>query len=278
MLSLDFCGAVLALFVVSLQLPLAFSQFISSLPGCVQNCIDDQDSYCEVTDINCLCQESAGTFLPDVITCMHSNCDSSIDNSLLLTPLQWMCDIAGAPIPGSAIQSAESAASSLAAQITTTVTITSGAVSSGNGGETTITVEAPSVTTETITTTYGGSTIAIIYPVTEWSTTTASGFPSTITSVSAESPSTGAIPGTGSTFTTITSSESSSFSSPTTITTSVAADETSSLQTSPSKTHAAGDPIQTNSSPFQDTNSAVARKGGNILGFSVLLALACVLF
>jgi hypothetical protein len=264
MLSLDFCGAVLALFVVSLQLPLAFSQFISSLPGCVQNCIDDQDSYCEVTDINCLCQESAGTFLPDVITCMHSNCDSSIDNSLLLTPLQWMCDIAGAPIPGSAIQSAESAASSLAAQITTTVT--------------TITVEAPLVTTETITTTYGGSTIAIIYPVTEWSTTTASGFPSTITSVSAESPSTGAIPGTGSTFTTITSSESSSFSSPTTITTSVAADETSSLQTSPSKTHAAGDPIQTNSSPFQDTNSAVARKGGNILGFSVLLALACVLF
>ena len=271
MLSLDFCGAVLALFVVSLQLPLAYSQFISSLPGCVQNCIDDQDSYCEVTDINCLCQESGGTFLPDVISCMHSNCDSSIDDSLLLTPLQWMCDIAGAPIPGSAIQSAESAASSLAAQITTTVT--------------TITVEAPLVTTETITTTYGGSTIAIIYPVTEWSTTTASGFPSTITSVSAESPSTGAIPSTiisthstGSTFTTITSSESSSFSSPTTITTSVPVDETSSLQTSLSKTHAAGDPIQTNSSPFQDTNSAVARKGGEILGFSVLLALACVLF
>jgi len=285
MLSLDLHGAGLALLVVSLRLPLAHSQFISSLPGCVQNCIDAQESSCDVTSISCICQASAGTFLPDVITCMHGNCDNNIDNSLLLTPLQWMCEIAGAPIPKSAIQNAESAASSLAAQVTTTVTITSGAVSSGSGGETTITVPAPSVTTETITTTYGGSTIAIIYPVTEWSTTTASGSPSTITSVSAESPSTGVVPviiistnSAGSTFTITTSSESSSFPNPTTIITSVAADETSSLQTSSSKTPAAGDPIQTNSSPFQDTNSAVTHKGGKLLGLSVLLALACIWF
>lgn len=167
-------------------LPLARAQFVSSLPQCVQDCINQsQDDNCSVADIACLCRASAGNFLPDLITCIHGQCDNDLDNNLLLTPLQWACDLAGAPIPESALRNAENQASSLAAQVTTTVTI--GGSSATGGAEATTTIDAGSVTTVTVITTEAGSIIALVYPVTEWSTTTVSGSPSTVTSVSTPS-------------------------------------------------------------------------------------------
>jgi hypothetical protein len=113
-----------SLMLTSVFLRLAQSQFVASLPKCIQNCIDQSgDENCSVTDIKCLCRASSGNFLPDLITCMHGNCDNGLDNDLLLTPLQLVCEIAGTPIPDSAIQNAENAGSSLATQVTKTVTM-----------------------------------------------------------------------------------------------------------------------------------------------------------
>jgi CFEM domain len=90
----------------------------------MQDCIDQsQDDNCSVTDVTCLCQASASNFLPNLLICMNGNCDENLDNDLLLTPLQIVCRIAGAPIPESAIQNAENQASSVDAQKTTTVTV-----------------------------------------------------------------------------------------------------------------------------------------------------------
>lgn len=309
-------GRALALAIFAL--PLAQAQFVSSLPQCVQVCINQsQDDNCKVTDIACLCRASAGNFLPDLITCMHGQCDNDLDNNLLLTPLQWACDIAGAPIPESALRNAENQASSLAEQVTTTVTM--GGSSATGGAEATTTINAGSVTTVTVTTTQAGSIIALAFPVTEWSTTTVSGPPSTVTSVSTDSDGfTWFIPivitsmdSAGSTYTTMTSqpgaisiytttdSKGSTFtttqspsstasssgsaasdtsvSSSTTVTTSIAADKTSSSG-SHSKTSTAPTQDQTNSSPFKDTNAAGKTPVGNWLGLSVLWAVGCVLF
>jgi len=182
-----------------LAIPLAQAQFVSSLPQCVQNCINQsQDDNCEVSDIGCLCRASAGNFLPDLITCMHGECDNSLDNNLLLTPLQLACQIAGAPIPASALRNAENQASSLAAQVTTTVTLGGSSATGGSEATTTVSMIALSVLTETVTKTESGSTIYLIYPITVGSTTTVSGAPSRVTSVSttADHPSsyTGLIP------------------------------------------------------------------------------------
>lgn len=101
-----------------LFLPLIRAQFVSSLPQCVQNCIEQStDDNCEIADIKCLCRASAGNFLPDLIICMHGGCDNDLDNNLLLTSLQLACVIAGTPIPDSAIRNAENEASSLATQV-----------------------------------------------------------------------------------------------------------------------------------------------------------------
>jgi hypothetical protein len=276
-------------FAILTLIPLARSQFVSSLPQCVQDCIDSsQDDNCAVTNVGCLCRASAGNFLPDLITCIHSNCDNDLDNSLLLTPLQWACELAGSPIPESALRNAENQASSLAAQVTMTVTV--GASSSGRAQATT-TIDEGSVTKETVTTTASGSTIILVYPVTEWSTTTVSGAPSTVTSTSttegAVSTSTttdakGSTTTQNPTFTTTQSSSSGSgasesVSSSTTVTTSIAADKTSSSGTQ-SKTSTSSNPVDTNSSPFQDSNAAARTPAGNLLGLTIALALGCVWF
>jgi len=176
-------------------LPLVLAQFVTSLPQCIQNCItQSQDDNCEVSDIACLCRASAGNFLPDLVTCIHGNCDNDLDNNIFLAPLQFACEIAGAPIPESALKNAENDASSLASQLTTTVTM--GGASATGSSETMTVVESatPSLSTVTVTTTEGGSTLGIVYPVTEWLTSTLSGSGSTLTSLSTMSPSIRIVP------------------------------------------------------------------------------------
>jgi len=243
------------------SLHLAQSQIVASLPRCIQNCIDQsEDDDCSVTDIKCLCRASAGNFLPDLITCMHGNCDNNLDNNLLLTPLQFACEIAGVPIPDSSIQNAENAGISLTSQITKTVTVgASSSTGGGFGATTTLEVEPSHVSTVTVTTTEGGSIIAIIYPVTEWRTTTASGSRSTVTPVSTES--------------SLSSGNSDSNSESTTIVaTSLAAAKTSSHFAS--KTEKGPSPDETDSAPFTDTNSPAAKeKVGYCLVMTILLGM-----
>lgn len=54
---------------------------------------------------------------------MHAQCDNNLDNNLLLFPLQLACQLAGSPIPSSAIRNAQNIGSSLASQGTTTITM-----------------------------------------------------------------------------------------------------------------------------------------------------------
>jgi len=257
------------LLLSTLAIPLVQTGFVSSLPQCIQDCIDQsQDDNCSVTDVACLCRASAGNFLPDLITCMHGNCDNDLDNDLLLTPLQIVCEIAGAPIPESAIRNAENQASSLDTQATTTVTVGGSSATGGGGSEATTTVSMTvmksSVSTKTVTKTKDGSTIYVVYPITVGSTTTVSGKPSTVTSISK---STGRSPS---------ETASDSVSSTTTFTTSVQAAEMSSSG-SPSSRTSTRKPEVTNSSPFTTTNNNGASKGrvGSLLGFSVFLMACC---
>jgi len=284
------------LILSTLAIPLAHPQFVSSLPQCVQNCISQsQDDNCEVTDVRCLCRASAGNFLPDLITCMHGDCDNSLDNNLLLTPLQITCEIAGAPIPASALRNAENQASSLAAQVTTTVTM-GGSSATGNSEATTTVSMASSVSTKTVTKTESGSTIYLIYPITVGSTTTVSGHPSTVTSISTEASvstytttdSRGSTVTETSTYTETPASSpsgaaASSVSSTTTFTTKVQADKTSSSSSSSSASKTSiEDPEATNSSPFTTTNGKQNAGGresvGNWMGLSVVLLVCCLWF
>jgi len=257
------------LLLSAFTIPLVQTGFISSLPQCIQNCIDEsQDDNCSVTDVACLCRASSGNFLPDLITCTSRNCDDDLD--LLLTPLQIVCEIAGAPIPDSAIQSAQSQVSSLYAPATTTVIVGGSSATGGLEATTTVStiVMKSSVSTKTVTKTEDGSTIYVVYPITVGSTTTVSGKPSTITSKLTSRHSTRE----SSSVTT-----SGSVSSTTTLTTSVEAAETSSVA-SPSSRTSTRKPETTNSSPFTTTNGNGASKEslGSLLGFSVFLMACCL--
>jgi len=156
-----------------LSLPLVYAQNISdSFPSCVSQCIDQStDNSCSLSDIKCICRESNGNFLPDMVACIYGACDDTLDTNTLLTPLQAACDLAGTPISQTALQNAENLGSSLAVQSTTTVTPSA---TSGSA--------APSETTLTETTTTGGSTIVIAYPATIGGNTIyLYGTPSTVT-------------------------------------------------------------------------------------------------
>ncbi|KAM3073068.1 hypothetical protein ACMFMG_008786 [Clarireedia jacksonii] len=92
------------------------------------------------------------------------------------------CQIAGAPIPSAALRNAENEASSLATQVTTTVTI--GGSTGTATSQQTITTDAqnaPSVSSLTVISTQSGSTIYVVYPITFGSTKTESAIPSTLT-------------------------------------------------------------------------------------------------
>lgn len=65
-----------------------------------------------------------GNFLPDLVICIHGACDPSLNVNQLLTPLASVCSILGTPVSETALENAELQASSLAAQITVTQTVT----------------------------------------------------------------------------------------------------------------------------------------------------------
>lgn len=241
-------------------LPLAKPQLVQSLPQCVQDCIDQsEDENCSISDIKCLCRESAGNFLPDLVTCMHGNCDNELDNNLLLMPLQFACDLAGAPIPDSAIQNAEDVGNSLATQVTRTVTVGGGpsvtGSAFGDGFTTTVSIASPSITTVTITATErDGSIIVIAYPVTDWQTTTVSGSGSIVTSAF-----NGAAVSTSGEYTTPLVQPFASSGSTSVLTTGLATAKASSSDTTASKTIKAPTADETNSSPFKDESSPAVR-------------------
>ncbi|KAI9741582.1 MAG: hypothetical protein M1818_004388 [Claussenomyces sp. TS43310] len=157
--------AILASLLTTIFAQLASSQLVASLPDCVQTCINQSgDDNCEASDPTCLCRASNGNFLPDLIICMHSECDDAMDTNLLLIPLQYACIQAGAPIATAAILNAEQEASSLAAQ-PATVTVTE----SARGSRPTSAIPQLTTLTSTSTTTavdVSGSTIIVVYPET----------------------------------------------------------------------------------------------------------------
>jgi hypothetical protein len=264
------CSTILTLTLY--LLPFAQAQLVASLPKCIQECIDQSgDENCSITNIKCLCRASAGNFLPDLITCMHGNCDSKLDNNLLLTPLQFACQIAGVPIPNSAIQNAEDVESGLATQVTKTVTMSDDPDTGAATG--TRKVGIPSMTTITVTTSKDGSLFTSAYSITEWHTTTISGAGSTVTPVSTKTRE--------STFTETTSlsaSPSSESTDSTAAATSLEVAQSSSAETSSSsKTKSAPSEDETNSSPFKNTNSAVRGEIKNCFRLMTLMAIGMML-
>ncbi|KAL2067300.1 hypothetical protein VTL71DRAFT_1724 [Oculimacula yallundae] len=215
MISITGFGAFIA--VSALLTPVAQAQVVLDVPQCIQDCVDQSpDTNCGLTNIGCICRASSGNFLPGVVTCMHSNCEGNLDTKVLITPLQLACLIAGSPIPASAIQSAENAASSLATQVPTTVTQGGSSANGGAGATTTVYAPVPTVSTVTATTTRSGSTYYEIYPVTIGSTTTATGPASTLTSLSTSSPTNSAFTGVIPVVIVATDSEGSTYTSTTT--------------------------------------------------------------
>jgi len=260
MLPSSYCGALLTFSIFTI-LPFGQGQSVFSLPQCVQNCISQsQDDNCQITDIKCLCRaSSAGNFLPGLITCTHAECDNTFDNDLLLTPLQLVCEIAGIPIPASALANAENQASSLASQPTVTVTVSSPSATAITGTDTTVS-EPSSLSTVTVTKTQLGSTIYEVY------TTTIDSRGSTVTQKTTYTE-------TATASAHISSSTTNSHS--TTLTTIIAGAKTSSSSTAKTRTTTAPSPDSTNSAPFKDTNgnSAVRMEVlGSWLGWSILIS------
>ncbi|KAI1870059.1 hypothetical protein JX265_006229 [Neoarthrinium moseri] len=82
------------------------------LPDCVSGCI--KDSGCGPGDVKCMCKASRGSFLVDVVECMHSDCTTrAIPVDDLLSSLENACNAIGRTIPASAISSAEAAQSTI---------------------------------------------------------------------------------------------------------------------------------------------------------------------
>jgi len=200
-------------------------------------------------------------------------------------PLQLACQIAGTPVPDSAMRNAEDPASSLASQVTTTVTMggeTGGSAALATPSGSSYYIEH-SVSTATMTTTQGWSTLTLVFPVTIERTSTLLGSPSTRT-ISSSSifsastfTSTPAASSTGSSTRAVSSSDLSTL----TVTTSVAPASTSSDEgEGASKTSSAQSEDSTNSSPFKDSNVGSAHRDvdGNWLGLAIVIVAVCLWF
>lgn len=124
--------------------PLAFAQF--SFPDCVNQCVDQStDDSCALTDIKCICRQSNGRFLPDLVTCMKAECNDALSVDELLGPMESLCNIVGTPISDKALDNARNMDS--ASPVTTTVF-------------------APSPSFTTVTTKQGSQTVILVSPVT----------------------------------------------------------------------------------------------------------------
>jgi len=125
------------------------------------------------------------------VTCVKGNCDNQLDSSLLITPLQLACNLAGTSISSAAIRNAENALSSSdggnTAQRTTVVvaqTITTTADGGLQGVVTETVTAVPSTRATTITeatTDSQGNTYYVVVPVTIQQSSTDYGHPSTVT-------------------------------------------------------------------------------------------------
>ncbi|KAF2842314.1 hypothetical protein M501DRAFT_406133 [Patellaria atrata CBS 101060] len=192
--------------------PAAAQIYVEDLPTCWALCVDATSS-CGDLEVDCMCEASYSSFLPDLVTCVRVNCESLLDFDILINPLQYWCLILGIQIPISALFAAEDAATaaigsfidSFTAEPTPTDTdffdFPSTSIDFGfTDVETTRTVEAetsseqtrtrptPSrlthafATTITKTTTNSdGETIYVINPITIGPNTAIYGRPSTIT-------------------------------------------------------------------------------------------------
>jgi len=250
--------------VLSILISSTYAQFLSSLPQCIQTCINNSDDEsCSAADIKCLCRASSGSFLPDTIACMHSNCDGNIDSDLLLDPLQWLCQLAGAPIPNSAISKATSAVESTTATVTMTATAsTSSAPLTGTGSSTKSGLSTSvSRSTGVLSGSVSSTSISRVMSTSITST-------STSTSGSSSASSTSSGEGVGGT---------SSSSTTQTLATSAASASTSSSRESVSRTSTAPSEDQTNSAPFKDSNSAGERnRVGYLVRLSTPFVVACL--
>ncbi|EPE36335.1 hypothetical protein GLAREA_05673 [Glarea lozoyensis ATCC 20868] len=187
----------LALLAVTLSfLPFSTPQLLNSLPSCIVDCINNSpDTNCSLLDISCLCRASAGNFLTDTVTCMRAQCDNSLNTNVLLSPLQLACQLAGSPIPASAIRNAEIVASQLQGVVTTTVTAgaspSSTPQSPTNVQVTTTTVQSLMTSTVTQTTTRDGNVLQSVVPVIVGQGTTRFGSGSAVSSISTSSSNSG---------------------------------------------------------------------------------------
>lgn len=273
MLSSNFYPAVLALAALLSQ---ANGQVF---PNCIRTCIDDsQYSNCQVTDLACLCRagRSSGSFLPDLVTCMHNSCiDISVD--ILLSPLEVACVMAGASLPDSVVNAANSKASSLATETQTQMATT------------TATTEFTRVVQTTITMTEQGSTDTVVFPVTFERTKTVSGEPSTVTKDATASNSSSRSSALSSVLSSVVSSVRSSSStsqeSTTTILTSTtvlggAVTSTIANTQSGAATSSPGVPAsETDSAPFTNTNAAgKVVSEGSWFGMGILVVMGTVWF
>ncbi|MCJ1484957.1 hypothetical protein MMC06_005130 [Schaereria dolodes] len=97
-------------------IPFALAQVIADLPQCWQYCVNDRNISCSNTDITCICSLSGTDLLSDIFSCVETRCDSSTspDPDLLLSEFIRACQLAGEPIPQDVIQSAENAGNTVA--------------------------------------------------------------------------------------------------------------------------------------------------------------------
>ncbi|KAI9808619.1 MAG: hypothetical protein M1825_003769 [Sarcosagium campestre] len=141
---------------ILLSTPATGIGILDTIPTCYQDCITKSGDFtCNGLDIKCLCRLSNGNFLTNVITCIRSNCDNSLDTSQLVGPVAETCKSAGVPIAPAAIANAKSIGAALATTepLTGATTITSTLASAGTSYEIAVplSVKTDDESTRTIT-------------------------------------------------------------------------------------------------------------------------------
>ncbi|MCJ1226583.1 hypothetical protein MMC12_003236 [Toensbergia leucococca] len=283
-----------SLALLLLLAPAVLSQLVSDLPQCWQNCVNDRNFSCADTDLSCICQLSDGHFLPSVVTCIKSNCDNALDDSLLITPLQALCASAGHPIPSSIIISAE--------QAEQTATSTLGSITTSDGGLVGVitTTTGGGFSTSTVTgyvLDSAGNKHSVAVPLVYDSSTTIYGQPVTITDAQAiatgrptpiplggasslaasTSSSSAASSSSTSTISSTTMSTSqtpisvSSLTSNTPISTTTASSSSSHSTTSQSPSTSATSTTDSNGSPFSMQGAGTRQEAGSWLGLTIVL-------
>ena len=125
--------------------PVVFAQI--SFSDCTKQCIDQStDDSCSLSDLKCICRQSNGRFLPDLVACWKAECNSDLNINDLLDPMQLGCRLIGTPISQSALDNVRNMDDPVP-QVTTTVIVTP--------SFTTVTSKGPS------------QTIVQVYPITE---------------------------------------------------------------------------------------------------------------